>query len=579
VAGVPGVGYARAPASSEGALARRNLVISALVAAAYAAGAQLAYSWFGAGIFPVFFPAAGVTLAALVLTRRAAWPFVLAGAGMAEVGVDLAHGSDLLPAFGWAAANLTEALLGATLLLWACRRRAPDLSRRTDLLAFLALPVAAAPVVGGLVGFLNAELLGDGAAWPEYVLRWWVGDGLGVLVVGGTVIALARTGLGHVRERWVEAALLGTAAVVATTLVFHVDAVHWAYVPFVVMPWIALRLGTPAVAVVGALIATVAAQEVSLAPSLWDTVDVTPSSGVVYVQLAVVLLTATSLLLAAEAGERDDAVRARARADEVHSYEHDVAVSLQRALLPTRLVHHEHVAVAATYRPSDQRLEVGGDWYETLELPGDRIGIAVGDVVGHGLEAAAAMGQLRTAVAALGPDCASPVDLLHQLDEFAVHSPAMLFSTALFATLDPASGVVRHAAAGHPPALLIDPRGTTRYLHDGRSWPLCAGEGPRTAHGTAVLAPGATLLLYSDGLVERRGEEIDRGLDRLAIAARRLHALELDDLCERLVAELIDGRQLLDDVVVVAARLLPTAPYGTRNVAGDVSRATVAPRR
>ena len=558
---------------------RRNLLISALVAVAYAAGAQLAYSWFGAGLFPVFFPAAGVTLSALVLTRRASWPFVLAGAGVAEVAVDLAHDSDLLPAFGWAAANLTEAAIGASLLLWACRGRAPDLSRRGDLLAFLALPVALAPLAGGLIGFANAELLGDGAAWPEYTLRWWVGDGLGVLVVGGAVLAVARCGLGHVRERWMEATLLGAAAVAATVLVFHVDAVHWAYVPFVVMPWMALRLGTSAVAVVGALIAAVAAQEVSLATSLWNEVDVTPSAGVVYVQVAIALLTATSLLLAAEAGERDDAVRARARADEVHRYEHDVAVSLQRALLPTVLVHNPHVALAATYRPSDQRLEVGGDWYETLALPGDRIGVAVGDVVGHGLEAAAAMGQLRTAVAALGPDCASPVDLLHQLDDFALRSPAMLFSTALFATLDPASGVVRHAAAGHPPALLIDPRGTTRYLQDGRSWPLCAGVGPRTAHGTAVLAPGATLLLYSDGLVERRGEEIDRGLDRLAIAARRLHALDVEDLCARLVSELIDGRPLKDDVVVVAVRLLPTTPYSTRSVAGDVSRATVAPPR
>ena len=94
-----------------------------------------------------------------------------------------------------------------------------------------------------------------------------------------------------------------------------------------------------------------------------------------------------------------------------------------------------------------------------------------------------------------------------------------------------------------------------------------------------MLAPGATLLLYSDGLVERRGEEIDRGLDRLAIAARRLHALDVEDLCARLVSELIDGRPLKDDVVVVAVRLLPTTPYSTRSVAGDVSRATVAPPR
>ena len=408
-----------------------------------------------------------------------------------------------------------------------------------------------------------------------------MGDGLGVLVVGGAVLAVARCGLGHVRERWMEAALLGAAAVAATVLVFHVDAVHWAYVPFVVMPWMALRLGTSAVAVVGALIAAVAAQEVSLAPSLWNEVDVTPSSGVVYVQVAIALLTATSLLLAAEAGERDDAVRARARADEVHRYEHDVAVSLQRALLPTVLVHNPHVALAATYRPSDQRLEVGGDWYETLELPGDRIGVAVGDVVGHGLEAAAAMGQLRTAVAALGPDCASPVDLLHQLDDFALRSPAMLFSTALFATLDPASGVVRHAAAGHPPALLIDPRGTTP-LPPGR--PLLAAlrrRGPRTAHGTAVLAPGATLLLYSDGLVERRGEEIDRGLDRLRDRrappprARRRGPLR----AARLRADRrppAQGRRRRRRGPAAADDALQHAQRGRRRVAGDGRAAQVA---
>src|SRR5215210_5621072 len=108
------VGPQRAPMS------RGHLLISGLVAAAYAAGAQLAYSWFGAGVFPVFFPAAGVTVAALVLTPRAAWPLVLAGAGAAEVAVDLAHGTGLPPALGFAAANLVEATAGATLLLLAC---------------------------------------------------------------------------------------------------------------------------------------------------------------------------------------------------------------------------------------------------------------------------------------------------------------------------------------------------------------------------------------------------------------------------------------------------------------------------
>jgi serine phosphatase RsbU (regulator of sigma subunit)/anti-sigma regulatory factor (Ser/Thr protein kinase) len=525
------------------------------VAVAYALAAQVAYDWFGAGVFPVFFPAAGVTVSALVLSRRALWPAMLAGAGTAEVVVDLAHNSSLAPAMGWAVANLTEATAGATLFLYACRWRRVDLSRRTDLLAFLALPVGLTPALGGLIGGANAELLSAGAEWPEYVLRWWIGDGLGVLLIGGAVIAVARCGVRRILGRWPEAVGLAAAATVATASAFALDDVHWGYIPFVIMPWVALRLGTPAVAVIGGLVAVVAAQEVSLAPSLWNEVDVAPRSGVLYVQVAIATMTATALLLAAEAGERDAAVRARARADEERRYEHDVAVSLQRALLPDRLVENPDVGVAAIYRPSDDRLEVGGDWYETLALSRGRIGVAVGDVVGHGLEAAAAMGRLRTAVAALAPDCRSPVELLEQLDDFAATSPAMQYSSACFATLDPATGVVEYASAGHPPILLVDRRGGARYLEGGLSWPLCAAAGKRGGHGTAVVEPGGTLLMYSDGLVERRRESIDRGLQRLAAAADRSHTLDPEQLCEALVADLVDGQRVQDDVVIVAVRL------------------------
>ncbi len=554
---------------------RQALLIYATVAVAYAVGAQVAYDWFGAGVFPVFFPAAGVTVAALVLTPRALWLAPLAGAGTGELVVDLAHGADLAPALGFVAANLTEGCVGATLLLAARRWGRIDLSRRADLIAFLALPVVLSPMLGGLLGAANVQLLGDGAEWPEFTLRWWIGDGLGVLVVAGAVLAVARTGVQRIRERWPEALALAGAATAATVLVFALGEAQWGYLPFVVMPWIALRLGTVAVAVVGGLIAVVAAQEVSLSPSLWDQVDVAPSTGVIYVQAAIAVMTATSLLLAAEAGERDDAVRERARADEERRYEHDVAISLQRALLPERLVEHPLVALAALYRPSDERLEVGGDWYETLALPGDRVGVAVGDVVGHGLEAAAAMGQLRTAVAALAPDCASPVDLLEQLDHFAQKSDAMSYSTACFAALDPATGVVTHASAGHPPIMLIDARGACRYLTGGLSWPLCAMAGVREPPGRAVLEPGATLVLYSDGLIERRGEPIDLGLDRLLAAGRRAGGLGVQELCHALVADLLEGRVILDDVVVVAVRLAasPAAPAAAEE--GAAPTATV----
>jgi serine phosphatase RsbU (regulator of sigma subunit) len=440
---------------------------------------------------------------------------------------------------------------------------------------FFALPVALSPALGGLIGAANAELLGPGAQFGEYVFRWWVGDGLGVLVIGGAIIAVARTGIERVRRRWIEAAVLAAAAGVATALAFGVDGPYWGYVPFVILPWIALRLGTSAVAVVAALVAIVAAQEVALAPSLWDELDVMPETGILYVQVAIALLAATSLLLAAEAGERDVALRERAEADEEHRYEHDVAVSLQRALLPERLVEHAGVAVAAIYRPSDERLEVGGDWYDTLSLPGGRIGVAVGDVVGHGLEAAAAMGQLRTAVAALAPDCASPTQLLGQLDDFAKRSNGMRYSTACFATLDPATGAVEHASAGHPPILLIQATGTCRYLEAGLSWPLCAADAPRIPHGSLTLQPGATLILYSDGLVERRGEAIDVGLEELRAAAQRSWRLGVDDLCEALVAALLDARPIQDDVVVLALRLVgaTAASYGSNgHGAADVER-------
>jgi serine phosphatase RsbU (regulator of sigma subunit) len=528
------------------------------VALAYAVGAQVAYDWFGAGVFPVFFPAAGVTVAALVLSPRRLWPAVLAGAATAELAIDLAHGSELAPAIGWAVANLTEALTGATLLLVACRWRRIDLCHRGDLVPFFALPVALSPALGGLIGAANAELLGPGADFGEYVFRWWVGDGLGVLVIGGAIIAVARTGVERIRDRWLEFSVLAVGAAVATGLAFAIDGPHWAYVPFVIMPWIALRFGTSAVAVVGALVAVVAAQEVSLAPTLWNDIDVAPETGILYVQVAIALLTATALLLAAEAGERDDAIRERAQADEERRYEHAVAVCLQRALLPERLVQHPDVAVAALYRPSDERLEVGGDWYDTMMLPDGRIAVAVGDVVGHGLEAAAAMGQLRTAVAALAPDCASPTQLLEQLDDFAHRSQGMRFSTACFATFDPASGTVEHASAGHPPMLVVDAQGTPRYLDTGLSWPLCAADEPRVPHGSLVLEPGATLILYSDGLVERRTAAIDVGLEELRQAAHDFRALPVDELCEALVGALLDGRPIQDDVVVLAIRAVGT---------------------
>jgi serine phosphatase RsbU (regulator of sigma subunit) len=158
------------------------------------------------------------------------------------------------------------------------------------------------------------------------------------------------------------------------------------------------------------------------------------------------------------------------------------------------------------------------------------------------------------------------VDLLEQLDHFAHKSEAMSYSTACYAALDPATGVLEHASAGHPPILLIDPLGATRFLEGGLSWPLCAVARVREPHGTALLEPGATIVLYSDGLIERRGEAIDRGLERLLDAGRRASGLAVNELCGVLVADLLDGQAILDDVVVLALRLA-ASPAASRTAA------------
>jgi len=234
--------------------------------------------------------------------------------------------------------------------------------------------------------------------------------------------------------------------------------------------------------------------------------------------------------------------------------EHEIALRLQRALLPDRVVRHPALEIAARYEAASGVLSVGGDWYDTFALPGGRVGLAVGDVVGHGLEAAAAMGRLRTALAALAPHADGPGRLLALLNEFAAGPNGSDFVTACCATLDPATGALRYASAGHPPMLLVAPGGATRWLGAAASPPLRFGLVSERPEASAVLEPGAALVLYSDGLVERRREPIDAGLARLERAARAGHADPAEALCDRIVAALGVDAARDDDVVVLCVR-------------------------
>jgi PAS domain S-box-containing protein len=263
--------------------------------------------------------------------------------------------------------------------------------------------------------------------------------------------------------------------------------------------------------------------------------------------------------------------------------EHRIALRLQRALLPDGVVRHPSVAIAAHYEAGSELLEVGGDWYDTFVLPGDRIGLVVGDVVGHGVEAAAAMGRVRSALAALAQQGLSPGEVLEQLDRFAAGRSGVDFATVCYAVLDPATRELRYASAGHPPILVVEPDGRTRWLEGGRSVPVFAGLAGEREDAVEILGPGSMLVLYSDGLVERRGERLSTGLERLAETASGVRALPAQEAGDRILTALGADRTHDDDVVVLCVQV-HGAPVGPLEIVvpadpGELRAVRAAARR
>jgi serine phosphatase RsbU (regulator of sigma subunit) len=249
---------------------------------------------------------------------------------------------------------------------------------------------------------------------------------------------------------------------------------------------------------------------------------------------------------------------ARARA---YDEQRAVALALQRSILgPTDLP----AGFAARYEPASDTLEVGGDWYDVIALPHGRIGVVVGDVVGRGLPAAAVMGQLRSAGRALLLENNTPAQVLTVLDRFAALAIGARCSTVFCAVVDPRARTLRYSSAGHPPAILVDTGGGHRLLEHAQSPPLAVVDTVDRPEADAALPAGSTLLLYTDGLIERRRESLDAGIDRAVTALVRCRELAPDDLANRLIAQLLaDGHT--DDV----AFLIYRQPRQPQAVAGS----------
>ncbi|MFC7108918.1 SpoIIE family protein phosphatase [Nonomuraea rubra] len=266
--------------------------------------------------------------------------------------------------------------------------------------------------------------------------------------------------------------------------------------------------------------------------------------------------TGNDLLLAEEL-----VMRAALSLDNARRYtrERMTALALQRDLLPHDLRGTGTVEVASHYLPSDTHGGVGGDWYDAIPLPGDRIALVVGDVTGHGINAAATMGRLRTAVRTLAYLDLPPDELLTHLDHLMAKEARGFDATAatcLYAVYDPQSGRCTMAAAGHPPPAIVTPSGDVTFPALPAGTPIGVELGAFQSHDLHLPA-GTLLALYTDGLIETRQADLDAGMARLgdALAHAAPQSLTLERMCTAVIGSIVGDAPAEDDIALLMARI------------------------
>ena len=569
----------------------RTAAAVVLVGAAYYLGARLglSLSLVERNVTPLW-PPSGIALAAFLILGRRMWP----GVSLAALAVNLPISTGPVPALLTAMGNTLAPLVAAIVLERIGFRR--QLDRLRDALAIVFLGALASMTISATIGAvtLTTSKGTDGLAGAWAV--WWTGDAMGVLTVTPFLLCIP---LFWELERWSAARWLEAGVILALTIVLvwwttHID------VPlmFLVLPllgWASWRLqlrGAAPAALTASLIATwsatrdlgpfagksllaqmltlqafnatVALTSFFLAALVTERIEFARALMAASAELEVRVKERTAELEAAndrlgrEIDQRQETQQQLTREEARTRREHQIAETLQRSLLPDRMPEIPGLVVAARYVPATADLHVGGDWYDVIQLRAGLIGLVIGDVAGHGLQAAAAMTQLRMAVRAYAIHDPSPVAVMSRLHELARELPMAEMVTLLYVLYDPDTGTVRFANAGHPPALLIDDA-STQYLDGGLAPPLGVLAHWDYAEATHRLPPGATLLLYTDGLVEKRTLSIQNGLDRLLAEARDSEWPDLDALCDHLLSALAETGKVADDIALIALRPLALA--------------------
>lgn len=515
-----------------------------VISIAYVAGSELAFRLADeAGMQAVLFVPAGVTAGALLRVDRSQWWIVLVAAAGAELVQDLR--ADLgLSSIGFVAANVVEPLVGA-LAVSAAVRAPIDLSFRRHIGAFLGFSVALGPMIGGAIGGVT-----DAAGGDEFLrtfLEWWLGDAVGVLLVGGLVLVWRSSpDQRPVHSPWgvvlVAASMAGTVAVLALSDLPLL---------FVVLTGVVVagaQFGTRAVAVTSVAVAvTIAVWLVFEQGGVFA--GMSDATALVLAKLKLVVFTSAGLVVAAEVVERERLSAAASRLQAEAAAEHAVVERLQQLLLPPEFMRGDHFDGYGSYLAGTSRLGVGGDWYDVSALPDGRVLVTVGDVVGRGAAAAAVMGRLRAVVSVLAVDAPDAGALLASVDSRIDGVLNALGTTLWVGLYEPRRARLSYASAGHPPGFVLTTTGVFR-LDGALSPPLGLAPHATKQSRDVELGHGCTLVLYTDGLIERRREILDVGLAELQRLLDGMH----HETPERLVHALEPNRHD-DDTVILAVRL------------------------
>jgi PAS domain S-box-containing protein len=243
----------------------------------------------------------------------------------------------------------------------------------------------------------------------------------------------------------------------------------------------------------------------------------------------------------------------------VYEREHRIAETLQRSLLPERLPQLPGLSVAARYLPAAAEAEVGGDWYDVLPTPSGGVGLVMGDVAGKGLAAASMVGRLRSALRAYALEGHPPARVVEQLNRLIwTEADESQMATLIYLVVDPGAGELRWVNAGHPPPLLLSESRLPQFLESGGSVPLGVLPFPDFQEVSVGIDQGATVVLYTDGLVERPGEHIDTGLDRLAEVVRGA-TTDPQEICDLVLDQMVPDVGAPDDVALLTLRTIPMA--------------------